>query len=67
MPFPHGICSKVNTVARLEFELACYNIAVQKDSYYPTGKLPFVLKATDFNTIFCYSGLSGGVMVSKIH
>ena len=38
--FPKGISSKVNVIARLEFELVNYDIATQHVSYFTTGVLP---------------------------
>ena len=32
--FPKGICSKVNVIARLEFELAYYDSAVRRFNQY---------------------------------
>ena len=34
--FPKGICPKVNIIARLEFELAYYDSAVQRFNHYRT-------------------------------
>ena len=38
--FPKGICSKVNVIARLEFELAFYDSAVQRFNHYTTRTHP---------------------------
>ena len=38
--FPKGICPKVNVIARLEFELAYYNSAVQRFNHYATRTRP---------------------------
>ena len=32
--FPKGICPKVNVIARLEYELAYYDSAVQRFNHY---------------------------------
>ena len=40
--FLKGICPKVNVIARLEFELAYYDVAVQLFSYNSMGTLPFI-------------------------
>ena len=32
--FPNGISPKVNVIVQLEFELACYDVAVQHISHY---------------------------------
>ena len=37
MPFPKGVSPKINAVARLKFELAYYDVALQKVSNYATG------------------------------
>ena len=37
--FPKGICPKVNVIARLEFELACYDFADHRFNHYTTGHL----------------------------
>ncbi len=34
--FPNGICSKVNVIARLEYELAYYDSAVHRFNHYAT-------------------------------
>ena len=34
--FPKGICSKVNVIAQLEFELASYDSAVHRFNHYTT-------------------------------
>ena len=34
--FPEGICSKVNVIAQLEYELAYYNSAVHRFNHYTT-------------------------------
>ena len=34
--FPKGICPKVNVIARLEYELAYYDSAVQRFNHYTT-------------------------------
>ena len=36
--FTKGIYSKVNTIARLEFELADYDSIIHRFSHYTTGK-----------------------------
>ena len=38
--FPKGICSKVNVIAQLEFELTYYDFAVQCFNHYNTRTLP---------------------------
>ena len=38
--FPKVICSKVNVIALLEFELAYYDSAVQRFNHYTTGTSP---------------------------
>ena len=38
--FPKGINPKVNLIARLKFELTCYNVAVQNVSHYTTKTCP---------------------------
>ena len=38
--FPKGICSKVNVIARLEFELAFYDSAIQRFNHCTTRTLP---------------------------
>ena len=38
--FPKGISPKVNVIARLEFELAYYDVVVQYVSHYATTTLP---------------------------
>ena len=38
--FPKGIKLKVNVIARLEFELAYYDAAVQKVRHYAMGDSP---------------------------
>ena len=38
--FPKGISLKVNVIARLEFELAYYDSAVQRFNYYSTRISP---------------------------
>ncbi len=38
--FPEGICPKVNVIARLEFELAYYDSAVQRFNHYTTRMPP---------------------------
>ena len=35
--FPKGISPKVNVIARLEFELAYYDVTVHYVSHYDTG------------------------------
>ena len=37
MRFPKSISPKVNVIARLEFELAYYDVIVQHFSHYATG------------------------------
>ena len=39
---PKGICSKVNVIALLDFELAYYDVTVQHISHYATESLPNV-------------------------
>ena len=34
--FPKGICPKVNVIARLEYEIACYDSAVHRFNHYTT-------------------------------
>ena len=41
--FPKGICSKVNVIARLEYELADYDSAVHRFNHYTTRTLPKVV------------------------
>ena len=41
--YPEGIISKVNAIARLEFEYAYYEVAVQHVSHYAT-KIPPSMK-----------------------
>ena len=43
-PFSCGISQKVYVIARLEFELARYNIVFQQFNPYATGSLPFVVE-----------------------
>ena len=38
--FPKGICPKVNAIARLEYELADYDSAIQRFSHYTTRTPP---------------------------
>ena len=38
--FPQGICTKVNVIARLEYELAYYDSAVHYFNYYTTRTPP---------------------------
>ena len=38
--FPKGICPKVNVIARLEYEVANYDSAVQRFYHYTTRTLP---------------------------
>ena len=38
--FPNRICLKVNVIARLEFELAYYDSAIQRFNYYTTRMPP---------------------------
>ena len=38
--FPKGICSKVNVIARHEFELTCNNSTVQLFNHYTTRTPP---------------------------
>ena len=40
IPFPRVFCPKVNVIARLEFELAHYDSAVQRFSHYTTRTPP---------------------------
>ena len=42
--FPNCICLKVNIIARLEFELAYCDIAIQHVSHYATETLPILNK-----------------------
>ena len=39
--FPKGICSKVNVIARLEYELAYYDSAVHRYNHYTMRTPPF--------------------------
>ena len=41
--FPKSISPKVNVIARLEFELSNYYVAVQHISHYATVTLPGLL------------------------
>ena len=38
--FPKGICPKVNVIARLEYELAYYDSAVNRFNHYTTRTPP---------------------------
>ena len=40
--FPKGISPKLNIMARLEFELAYYEVAVQHDRLKAKENLPFI-------------------------
>ena len=57
LQFPEGICLKVNVIARLEFELAYYDSAVQHFKRYTTGTFPVlsrlisVMKQTNYYII----------------
>ena len=42
--FPGGISLKVNVIARLKFDLAYYNVAVQYVSHYAT-EIPLIFKS----------------------
>ena len=42
IPFPKGICPKVNVIARLEFELAYYDSAVHRFNHYTTRTPPLI-------------------------
>ena len=42
--FPKGICPKVNVIARLEYELAYYDSAVQRFNHYTIEYLQVMLK-----------------------
>ena len=46
--FPKGICPKVNIIAWLEFELACYNVTAQHISLNTTrdSALIFLVKSS---------------------
>ena len=55
--FPKGICLKVNVIARLEFELAYYDSAVQRFNHYTMRTPPFVLKTFVQNCI-CVLGVN---------
>ena len=37
MPFSRSICPKVNVIVRQEFELAYYDLAVQRFNHYTTA------------------------------
>ena len=39
--FPKGICPKVNVIARLEYELAYYDSAVQRFNHYTSRTPPW--------------------------
>ena len=43
IPFPRGICPKVNVIARLEYELAYYDSAVHRFNHYTTRTPPLFL------------------------
>ena len=40
--FPKGICPKGNVIARLEYELAYYDFAVNRFNHYTTRTFPFI-------------------------
>ena len=48
--FRKGICPKVNVIARLEFELAYNDSAVQCFSHYTTKTLTIYLQVTNNNS-----------------
>ena len=49
LTFPKGICPKVNVIARLEFELAYYDSAVQRFNHY-TFPLPTLSFLQTYNS-----------------
>ena len=49
--FPVGICAKVNAIARLEFEITNFNVAVQYVSHYTTETPGTNNKSSSLNII----------------
>ena len=51
IPFPKGVSPKVNVIARLEFELAYYDVTIQNVSHYTTSPRSAVAKVLDCNIV----------------
>ena len=43
IPFPKGICPKVNVIARLEFEFAYFDSIVHRFNHYTTRTPPIYM------------------------
>ena len=70
IPFPRGICPKVNVIARLEFELAFYDFAVHHFNYYTTRTHPDMtwwkrLSIRNFIRDQCLTTLLNGICTNQ--
>ena len=54
IPFPKGICPKVNVTARLEYERAYYDSAVHRFNHYTTTTTPSLIVFSHLSLIDQY-------------